>query len=368
MIDTNRLQSTFIKYVKIDSETGFEAEIAQELEKELDKLGFAVVTDKAGEAVGSQGGNIIATLKGDKDGEPLVLFAHMDTVIPGKGANPIIEDGIIKSDGTTVLGGDDKAAIAAMLEASACIVQNRLSHKTIQLVLTVREESGLLGAKGLDLKTLASNRALVLDAGGQVGTIVVAAPGRGLIEAEITGKKAHAGMNPKEGISAAQTAAIAVAGMKLLQVDHDTTANISTISCDSPVNIVPDYAVIKGEARSLGIHKLEAQLSDMRCCLEQACLKTGAKLVCKSEINHQGYEVSRQEPIVKDVAAACRDLGFPVTYVREGGCSDANVLRERGISALVLGIGMQQAHTTREWISIENLENTAKLVLHMATH
>lgn len=367
MIETNRLLDTFLRYVCIDSETGFESDVAEHLAQELKELNFEIVADKAGEAAGSQGGNIIAHLNGSISGEPLVLFAHMDTVVPGRSVKPQVENGIVKSDGTTVLGGDDKAAVAAMLEAVRCVVENALPHRTVQLVFTVREESGLLGARGLDLGCLKSKQALILDAGGAVGTVVLAAPGRGVIKAEIIGRKAHAGMAPQEGISAVQAAARGVAAMKLLRIDEETTANIGTFCCEGPINIVPDRVIIKGEARSINPEKLDAQLADMHRCLQAACDETGARLTCETEVEHVGYRVDPLEPVVKLVAAACDELKFPVSYTVTGGCSDANVLREHGISALVLGIGMEEVHTTREWISVKNLQDTAALILHLLT-
>ncbi len=221
-----------------------------------------------------------------------MIFAHMDTVVPGCGVKPVVENGRIKSDGTTVLGGDDKAAIAAMLEAARTVFEESLPHRTVQFIFTVREESGLLGARSLDLTRLHSGEALVLDAGGPVGTLVLAAPGRAVINAKIIGRKAHAGMAPEEGVSAVQAAAQGVAHMKLLRIDSETTANIGTFCCENPINIVPDLVVIKGEARSIDAEKLNGQLADMQKCLQSACDVTGAVLECENEVEHVGYRGS----------------------------------------------------------------------------
>ena len=226
-IDREALVERLLRYVQIDSETGDEGAMARQLVEDFQALGCHVTTDDIREAARTTGSNVYATLPGDPALEPLMLSAHMDTVIPGKGVRPkVCEDGYIRSDGTTVLGGDDKAGICAIMEAVKAAAKE--SHRTVEVVITVREESGLIGAQHLDYGRITAKKAVVLDTGGTGGDIITKAPGQNKIVAVVHGRKAHAGSSPEKGISAIQVAAHGVAAMKLLRVDEETTCNIGT--------------------------------------------------------------------------------------------------------------------------------------------
>ncbi len=195
----------------------------------MEKIGLEVYMDDAGEKVGSNSGNLIGKLRGNTDGETILFSAHMDTVSPGIGIKPIIKDGVIYSDGTTILGGDDKAGIAAILEAIEIIVENNIPHGDIEVVFSIFEEGGLFGAKNLDYTKLNAKVGFVLDSGGEPGQIIVQGPAQNKINAKFIGKEAHAGVAPENGISAIQIAAEAISNMKLLRIDEETTANIGYI-------------------------------------------------------------------------------------------------------------------------------------------
>lgn len=192
MVNKDRLVSEFMELVQVDSETGFEADIAEVLKKKFSELGLEVLEDEAKEKTGHGANNLICTLKGNKDGvDPIYFTSHMDTVVPGKGIKPSIQDGYIVSDGTTILGSDDKAGLSAMLEAIRVLKENNIQHGDVQFVITVGEESGLVGAKALDPSMIHAKFGYALDSNGKVGDIIVAAPTQAKINTIIKGKTAH---------------------------------------------------------------------------------------------------------------------------------------------------------------------------------
>ena len=367
MIDRNRLLNTFLDYVRIDSESTHEAAFARRVMADLQAIGCRIGTDDSLTQTGSDTGNLYCTLPGDPQREAIILSAHLDTVVPGKGIEPVIEDGVIRSRGDTVLGGDDKSGVAAIVEAMRTIVERNLPHPTIQAVFSVCEEIGLKGSKALDYSLLEAKKAVVLDSTGDAGTIITGAPGQYSLTAVITGRKAHAGAEPEKGISAIQVAAEAITNMKLLRIDEETTANIGFISADFPTNIVPDRLELKAEARSRSDEKLEEQIRHMLSCLENACEKYGAQLETTLIKPYGGYSYAQDDPFVLEVAAACERAGLTPRLDVTGGGSDANNFNVNGVKSLVLGTGMDKVHTTQEQLTVKNLENTAALVLALST-
>lgn len=364
-MNTQRLVDTFLKYVQIDSESGNELAMAQAVMADLAELGCEVYMDSCGENFGSNAGNVYATLKGDEEKEPILFSAHMDTVKPGIGVKPVIKDDVIYSDGTTVLGGDDKSGIAAVIEALRTIKEENLSHPTIEMVFSVCEEVGLLGSKHLDYSRITAKKAAVLDSSGDAGKIITSAPGQVKIDGYFVGRSAHAGIAPESGISAIQIAAEAVSNMKLLRIDKETTANIGTFSCEGATNIVAEKVHFVAEARSLNREKLAAQTLHMTQCIDNACKKFGGKFEGKVMELYQPYSKADDDSFVQQVVAACEAVGLNAEIASTGGGSDANNMNQNGISAVVLGTGMSNVHTVNEYITIKNLEDTAKLCLQL---
>lgn len=363
MIQNERLLHTFLDYVRIDSESTREGAMAARIATDLKAIGCQIYVDDSGPRTGSETGNLYCTLPGTMPGEPLLLSAHMDTVTPGNGVDPVVENGIIRSRGDTVLGGDDKSGVAAIVEAMRTVVEQGLPHPTIEAVFTVAEEIGLQGSLHLDYDRITARRAAVLDSSGPAGTIVISAPGQYKLSATVLGRRAHAGVAPEEGISAVQVLCDAVSRMKLLRIDQETTANIGTISATSATNIVPDRARLEAEARSRSDEKLEAQVRHMMDCLQTACDRFGASLEGGPTKIYSAYAFSPDDPFVADVAAACRRAGLEPRLTASGGGSDANHMNANGIQALVLGTGMHKVHTTSEELAVRDLEETAALVL-----
>ena len=360
--NTQRLVDQFIAMAKISSPSRQEGRLAAYLKPELEALGFTVEFDNAGELAGGDTGNLIATLAGDPEIEPIVLSCHMDTVTPCIGVTPIIEDGVIRSDGTTILGGDDKAGIAAIIEGVRRIRERGVRHGLIQAVFTICEEVGMYGAMGLDYSKIRAKRAFILDADGPIGQILVRGPAKDAIHVVIHGRSAHAGLKPEAGISAIQVAASAIDRMKLLRIDEETTANLGQISGGGATNIVTDRVELTAEARSLTNEKLDAQGTHMKTCFENAARDFGATVEVNIERSYYAFSLDADEPVVRHCAAAMRHLGLTPTLTSTGGGSDCNIFNRHGMKAVDLSIGMTDVHTCKESLRIDDLELTARLV------
>ena len=365
MIQQNRLVQTFIELVQVDSETQFEQQISQVLKERFTALGLTVEEDDSASRSGHGSGNLICTLPATEASIPTLLFtSHMDTVAPGKGIKPQIgEDGIIRSDGTTILGADDKAGIAAMLEGIQVLKEQSIPHGEIQFIITAGEEKGLRGSRSMDPKWLRAVMGFALDSNGDIGDIATAAPGRAEINITFHGKSAHAGVNPEDGISAIQVASKAVARMKLGRIDNNTTANIGSFSGVGPLNVVCDRVIMEAEARSIVQHKLDAQVALMRQACEEAATEAGTTCEFVSEIVYPSYMHEDAAPVVQLAASALSRIGATPRTFHSGGGSDANIFNGHGVPTVNLAIGYEEIHTTAESIAISNLVKTAELVV-----
>jgi tripeptide aminopeptidase len=371
-VDAGRVKEEFLELAAIASPSRSEGAVARRLEAILSAMGARVEVDDAGERVGGQTGNILARFAGTAPAAaPFLLSAHMDTVGPAVAVRPVVEGDVIRTDGTSVLGGDDKAGIVAILEAIRTLRERRIPHGDIEVVLTICEETGLLGAKHFDVGRLAARRGLVLDVDGVV-ELITRAPAANRFTATVHGLAAHAGVCPEQGMSAIQMAALAVARMRLGKVDEETTANLGVIQGGLASNIVPDRVVVRGETRSLDVGKLEAQTAHMRECFEGAV--AGRSLTVGGREHHAGVEIEVERQyerlavadgaaVVGLVAAAARGHGHAHPTPTTGGASDANVFAGRGIEVANLGCGMREIHTVNEWVDVRDVVLTSELVL-----
>jgi tripeptide aminopeptidase len=353
MINQDRLVSTFLELVQIDSPSGQEEEIARHLTAALKSLGLTVARD--------QTGNVIGRLAGE--GALLLVSAHMDTVEPGRGVKPIVANGIITSDGATILGGDDKSGVAAILEVLRALMEQGLPHPPLEVALTVSEETGLNGAKGLDLTTLRAKEGIVLDSGGPIGAIVVSAPSQNRLRAVVHGKTAHAGVEPESGINAIVVAAEAIAAMPLGRIDEETTANVGRIQGGTATNIVPDRVEIAGEARSHDQSKLEVQVQAMTEALKKAASQHGATVEIDVERSYSTFKLSKEDAIVQRAMTAANTLGLTPVLVPSGGGSDANIFNAGGIATINISSGMDKVHTTEERLAVDDLIKCAEFLL-----
>lgn len=369
MVQEKRLVEQFIDLVTVDSESGHEGEISKVLKKRLTELGLTVTEDEAAKVTGHEANNLFAILEATDDAknQPTILFTcHMDTVTPGVGIKPQIDaDGYIRSDGTTILGSDDKAGIAALFEAIEAIKASGESHAKVQVVITVGEESGLLGARAIDPERLVASYGYALDSNGDIGDIAVAAPTQSHIEIEFYGKSAHAGVSPEKGISAIQVAAKAISEMSLGRIDEETTANIGRFEGGGPTNIVCDYVKLIAEARSIKQDKLDAQVESMKQAVEKTAKKYGATAKFNSNIVYPAYCHDADSPVVQLASAAIEAMGATPRTFHSGGGSDANVFNGLGVPTVNLAVGYEHIHTTNEQIKVEYLVQTAQLVVEI---
>ena len=363
MIQAARLQALFLELVRIDSLSRREGRIAERLARELRDLGAEVEFDDAGTQVGGETGNLIAHVPGTVDGPALLLCAHMDTVEPGEGVRPIVDGDVIRTDGTTVLGGDDKSGVAIICECLRACRDHGLRHPPLEVVFTICEELGLMGAKHLDLSRVRARRGLVFDSDA-AGFVFTRAPGANLIEVVVRGRAAHAGMAPERGVSAIVVAAVAIGGMRLGRLDAETTANLGLISGGRAVNIVPDEVRIRGEARSHDLARLAAQTEHMRACfVEAAARHPGASAEVRVQTQYEPMVVPDDAPIMRLLTAAAERAGRTLTAAGMGGGCDANILNRRGLEVVNLGTGMRDIHTTAEWLRVSDMVAAAEVTL-----
>lgn len=363
-VNQERLIQEFFELVKIDSETKNESTIANVLKEKFTDLGLEVIEDGSKEQTGHGAGNLICTLKGNKEGvDPIYFTSHMDTVVPGQNIKPLIKDGVIVSDGTTILGADDKAGLAAILESLKVIKEKGIPHGDIQYIITVGEESGLVGAKALDPSLLKAKYGYALDSNGEVGDIIVAAPTQAKIHAIIKGKTAHAGLEPEKGISAISIAAKAISKMPLGRIDEDTTANIGRFEGGKQTNIVVDHVEILAEARSLITEKMEQQVTKMKEAFEQTASEYGGNAEVNVEVMYPGFNQKEGDQVVEIARKAAKTIGRESKLLKSGGGSDANVIAGFGIPTVNLAVGYEEIHTTNERISVENLTKITEFVL-----
>lgn len=364
MINQERLLNEFLELVQIDSETKYEAEIAEVLKKKFSDLGVHVFQDDTTAQTGHGAGNLICTLEGTKEGVDTIYFtSHMDTVVPGKGVKPSIKDGYVVTDGTTILGADDKAGLAVMFEVIRVLKEQNIPHGKIEFIITVGEESGLVGAKVLDSSKITAKYGYALDSDGKVGNVVVAAPTQAKVKAVIYGKTAHAGVAPEKGVSAITIAAKAIAKMPLGRIDEETTANIGRFEGGSQTNIVCDRVDILAEARSLINEKMEAQVQKMKDAFETVANELGGKAEVEVEVMYPGFKFGAGDHVVEVARKAAGKIGRSCELQKSGGGSDANVIAGFNIPTVNLAVGYEDIHTTNERMPIEELNKLAEMVI-----
>lgn len=364
-MNNDRLISQFLDYVKISSPSTKEGDFAKVLKSDMEDIGFEVIVDDAGSKANSNTGNLIGYLKGNKDIDPIMFCAHMDTVTPCENIEPIIEDGIIKSAGNTILSGDDKAGIVAILEGIRHIKESNIPHGDIEVVFTICEEVGLLGAKYLDYSKIKSKMAFILDSGGPVGGVVVQGPAQAQIHAQFHGRAAHAGLEPEKGISAIQVASRAIDRMNLLRIDEETTANVGIINGGTATNIVTDYASVEFECRSLDQEKLDKQTKHMVDTIEEAAADFNSKVDIKVENVYPVFSISKDEPILDIIEKSMLKTGVEYNPQSTGGGSDTNIFNGKGINTVTLAVGMYNAHSVDEYIAVDDIILSAKLVANI---
>jgi len=366
MVNQARVVEEFLELVQIDSESKNEAEIAKVLKEKLEALGLDVYEDDTKAQTGLGSGNLIARLKGTVEAaDPILFSCHFDTVTPGNGIKPVINGDVIETDKTTILGADDKAGIAALLEGIRLLKEGNVAHGDVEFVLTGGEEIGLIGAGAVDKKALNAKYGFALDSGGSVGEVIVASPDHAKINAKINGIAAHAGVAPEDGVSAIEIAAHAIANMPLGRLDEELTANIGMINGGERTNIVCDLVELTGEARAITFAKLENQMKVMREALETAATRRGCTVDVEVSYERVGYKLEETDPVVQVAKAAIEKVGRTPKLCATGGGSDANIFTIAGIPTANLGVGYLDIHSKEEKMPISELVKLSELVVEL---
>jgi tripeptide aminopeptidase len=354
----------FTELAAIATPPGAERPVADRVTAYLRALGLAVDEDDAGARIDASAGNLLCRLPPtDGAGLPIFLCAHLDTVPPHGPIEPVVEDGTVRNAAGTILGADDKAAVAAMLEAVALLVRERRPHAGVELLFTPKEEVGLLGAKAFDHTRLRSRVGFVYDQAAPIGDVVLGAPtGRSLL-VTFHGRPAHAGMAPEEGRSAIAAAARAIADFRLGRIDEETTASVGVISGGSARNVVPEWCSFEADVRSHDERKLTDLIQEMLDTVTFAASLAECEAETTVEESYRAYRFRRDDLPVQLASAALERCGVAARYGLTGGGADANVFNERGLACLNLGNGMADIHTGNEHIAVADLERMVEVTL-----
>ena len=357
MINQERLVNSFCDLVRIDSPSNEEEEVAQHLTGRLTKLGFTVERDAHG--------NVIASEPGDR---PLLLSAHMDTVEPGRGIVPLIQGDRIVSEGQTVLGGDCKAGIAAILEGLESVVDDGVARRPVQAVFTRGEEIGLVGATNLDYSMIRALEAVVFDGNGPVNTITGSSPTYMSFDVTVKGRGAHAGVEPEKGLSAIRIASEIIGELPQGRLDPESTFNVGLISGGTVRNAVPVEAVFGGEFRSRNTETFDLLKVQLQATLEQARQKyREATIEEELEVLFHMYNLDPEEAVVRMTRRIMENMDLVPDIRPSGGGTDGNVMRRQGIQSVVVGMSTNEMHTVDEYVVIPDLVNTAAFCRRLIT-
>jgi tripeptide aminopeptidase len=345
----------FITLASLNSPSRREAPVAAYLSERLKALDAVVTVDDSAALTGSDTGNLIVRVPGNAAGPTILLCAHMDTVGPTEGMRPVIRDGVIYSDGETVLGADDKAGIAIILAVLAELRAGGAPHGGIEIVFTVQEEVGLFGAKYLQ-GDLHAAFGYVLDSSEAVGSIINQAPSKVDLDFVLEGKAAHAGVCPEKGINAIVAAASAVARLRTGRIDAQTTSNVGVISGGKARNIVPDHAEVAIEVRSTDGEKLEKEVQAVLTAFDEAAAVSGVRLSVRRDKPFETFLIPEAHPAVANAFRAARSIGIEPCLRTTGGGMDANVFTSRGLPCVGLGLGIADPHSPQEHIAVAQLD------------
>ena len=365
MIDKKRVLDEFFTLVSIRCSTLDERAMGDLLTARLRDLGAAEIhEDDAGKKLGGNTGNIVANFKGTVTGVPTVMLtAHMDCVEPCAGIKPGLRDGVIRSDGTTILGADDKAGVVAILETLRCLKEHDIPHGDLQIVFTVAEEGGVNGSRCLDTSLLHADLGYTLDTHGHAGVAAFKAPGKNQLEVRICGKAAHAGIDPDAGRNAITAAGKVLTAVPQGRIDEETTCNVGKIVGGTATNVVAEFCTLNFETRSRDKTKLDALTQRMVDTVHTALDGTGCTAEIDIKKDYDPYELPADALPIQYLRRAAEKLGFPVVLEEEGGGSDANHFNAYGVPTTVLGVGMTDCHTKEESILEQDLYDAAELTL-----
>jgi tripeptide aminopeptidase len=356
----------FTELAALPSPPGAERAVADAVTRYLRDLDLEVHEDEAGAKVDSTIGNLYCRVDpsgGDGAGTPLFFCAHLDTVPPTGPIEPVVDDGLVRNGAGTILGADNKSAVAVMLEATRRVVAERRPHPGLELLFTPKEEVGLLGAAAFDHGRLRARAGYVYDQAADIGEVILGAPHSHSMEVRFHGRAAHSGMYPEDGRSAIAAAAKAIADLRLGRIDDETTANVGTINGGTAGNIIPEWCTFLAEARSHDERKLGQVVQEMLDAIAFAAGLEDCEVETEVHKSYSGYRFKRDDDVVQIAHAALERAGFTPRYALSGGAADANVFNDRGLHCLNLANGMQDIHTPDERIAVDDLERMVDVTL-----
>ena len=371
MISKERMTQHLMDLIRIDSPSKMEKNVALKLEDQMKELGAECIFDNVGNKIDGNVGNLIVKVKGNTVAPTFFLSSHMDTVAPGLGIQPRIDDGIMRSDGTTILGGDDKSGVSIIVEVIRTLKEQNIPHGDIEVAFTICEEIGLLGAKYIDISLFKSKYGIVLDS-STPKKLVLKCPTSDVAVFKIHGLEAHAGLCPENGINSIKIVSEAISNMKIGRIDHETTSNIGVITGGVATNIIPNFVMVKGEARSHNNEKLDKEIEHMCKCFNDAAEKYSVNLEGETikptveievERVYEKMDVSSEAYITRMVDTAVKNLGHEIEHQTSGGGCDANYFNNMGIECVNLGTGMYELHTVNEYVIMDEFYRSADIVL-----
>ena len=362
MVDRRKLVDRFIQYVRIDSESGYEKEICDVLYDQLQALDVKV--DKLNEDnTFSNGYNMIGRIPGSIQAEPVFLAAHMDTVVNGRNIQVVENNGILSSDGTTILGADDKIALAVIMEVLDIIKTNNIPTRPFEIVFTLCEEQGLKGAKALDVNEIQANDGFVLDGTGAIGGIDICSPNHVSIKVDVKGKCAHSGSGACQGVSAIQIASRAIADLYLGTVDEYTTCNVGIIHGGEALNIVPDHCHVEAAVRSTNALSSKKQIEHIKDRFKFWAKSLDGYADINIDTSYDGVNQEKNNPLIKNLQRAFELNDIQPYFKNAGGGSDNNIFFNRGKNSIDLSIAYKNIHTVNESVEIVEMERLAKTLL-----
>lgn len=363
-----RLAQVFTELCEISSPSRSESAVASYIKEVFTKLGAdSIYEDDSAAATGSDTGNLIITFNGNiAQRQPVVFACHMDTVIPADNIKVLRNGDLFTSAGNTVLGGDDKSGIAALIELFTLIREQNICHGKIELLFTTCEEIGLLGAKHLDSTALTSRHGIALDS-STINSLITKAPSANQITITLHGLAAHAGLAPEQGINTLSIAAEAISHLEIGRHDEETTSNIGIIQGGKAINIVPDELLLVGEVRSHNRDSLQQRTTDICEAFEKAVANyhnphhnKRPSVDIKVECEYDAINIPQSSTFIQSIQNAGKSAGQEITLAATGGGSDANILNGYGIEMAILGTGMDKVHTIEEQIKLSDMLELTK--------
>ena len=365
MNHSDRLVDIFLQLVEIDAISKKEKPVAQFIKTFFENLNIKTSEDQAGKIVNGNTGNIIAKITNGIEENPIAFTAHMDTIKSTQNIKTIIENGIIKTDGSTILGADNRAGIAIILYSIEKILKEKIPFRPFEAVFTIGEETGLYGAENLDLNIVKSRIAYTLDSSADPGCYVLKSPTAYDFNIVLIGKPSHAAVNPSAGINAISMVGLLLNDISVGQVDDETTLNFGKIAGGEANNVIPPKVEISGEVRSFNNSRIDYYLKKINECLEKIKLESNGNYTFSYKEAFSGFDIEKNEPAIYELNSALQCHNLIPKPLKYHGASDANTLNRRGVLTIDVGIGAKNPHSTDEYIKIEDMKKMAAVMMHL---